>query len=94
LSALTEKEFTELTLLVLEMLKRGAGTVDVHPMNVCIRVVDGAWSVGKIPRHRVAEHCDSLLPQEWIAAEEQPKAPIDGDEVIDESQTSGVGTAQ
>jgi hypothetical protein len=94
LSELTEKEFTELTLLVLEMLKRGAGTVDVHRMNVCIRVVDGAWSVGGIPQHRVAEHYDSLLPQEWTKTEEQPKAPIDGDEVIDESQTPRVGAAQ
>jgi hypothetical protein len=94
LSALSEKEFTELTLLVLEMLKRGAGTVDVHQLNVCIRVVDGAWSVGGIPQHRLEEHYNSLLPPEWAKTEEQPKAPIDGDEVIDESQTPGVGTSQ
>jgi hypothetical protein len=89
LSALTEKEFTELALLVLEMLKRGAGTVDVHQIGVCIRVVDGAWSVGAIPQHRQAEHYDSLLPPDFKV---QP--PIDGDEVIDESQTPGVGAAQ
>jgi hypothetical protein len=91
LSELSEKEFTELTLLVLEMLKRGAGTVDVHPMHVCIRVVDGAWSVGGIPQHRLAEHYDSLLPPEFKVDE----PPIDGEgDQSDPTEAPRVGAAQ
>ncbi len=92
------KEFEQLILLVLEMLKRGAGTVDVHPLLLCIRVVEGAWSVGEIPQHRLTEHYDSLMPPGWTGPEqfpEKPDAPIDdAGETVAEPQAAGVGAAQ
>lgn len=78
-------DFTTTLLVALEMLKRGAAVVDIHPWGLRLRDPGGvrdAWSVGLIPQRAVAEYHDSLLrpPAPPESQEPEPQSPTNIDE--------------
>jgi hypothetical protein len=82
-------DFTTTVLLVLEMLKRGAGVVDIHHMGIRLRDHGSerdAWSVGLIPQHAAAEYAESLMNPLRHAAEGKESVDPTMEEKTDDAQ--------
>lgn len=71
-------DFNTCLILAIEMLKRGAGSVDMHPWGLRLRAPTATletWSVGLIPKHAQEEYAASFTQRAV-----QPNGPIDGQE--------------
>lgn len=96
-----EPNFETCLLLCLEMLKRGARSIDMHPWG--LRLVapqeEGAtWSVGMIPQEAQDKHTQSLVfgdppPIEEVEpVDPDPNTtPIAGEEKTNEPRTAELG---
>ena len=75
-----EPDFNTCLILAIEMLKRGAPSVDMHPWGLRLRAPTETlqtWSVGLIPQNAQNEYAASLL-NEPPSVPSDP--PTDGDE--------------
>jgi hypothetical protein len=93
--------FNTCLLLGIELLKRGATEVDMHPWGLRLRAPSDklkTWSVGLIPQKVQAEYADSLFGKvaplaEVAPIDPDPNTPSDGGEVADDERTPEVGVA-
>jgi len=91
--------FETCLLLGLEMLKRGARSVDMHPWGLRLQAPEqegGTWSVGLIPQKAQQEYARTLLGpnpllEEVAPIDPDPNTPIAGDEVTSEQGLAYVG---
>jgi hypothetical protein len=94
-------DFTTCLILSLEMLKRGARSVDMHPWGLRLRkpVNDSdTWSVGLIPQVAQEEYARSLFGDppplgEAAPIDPDPNAPSGSGEVTDGESDPPVGAA-
>jgi len=86
-----EPNFETCLLLGLEMLKRGAKSIDMHPWGLRLRSPakeSGTWSVGLIPREAQLEYALAMSGEAGpvvAVVDPDPNTPIAGEEVSDET---------
>ena len=91
-----QPDFNTCLLLGIELLKRGAKEVDMHPWGLRLRAPSDSlqtWSVGLIPQEAQENYARSLFggpmpPVEVAAVDPDPNQPSDGGEVTDGSDTT------
>lgn len=75
-------------ILAIELLNRGALSVDLIHFGLRLRSLGDDWEIGPVPQHAIKRHADMF----W--ALEAPDPPIAGDEVTDDTpEAPRVGAA-
>jgi hypothetical protein len=84
-----QPNFTGALVMAIELLKRGARTVDLHEFNMRVRKLGASWTICSIPMHAKMDHAQ-LEVNDHLA--NMAPQPVEG-EGNDEGDNAGDGAA-